>query len=332
MIGGALALTLLLADAAAAGVAPLPVKPASEAGHTTDDIEQTLKTGTDRDERMMVNVAVQGKGPYRFLIDTGSQQTVVSNDLAGTLGLPLGPEVTVLGMAGTSNVSTARVDTIAIGAKSFKDLTVPLLEAEHIGADGIVGTDSLQGQRVTLDFANNSIAIAPAKLSAQNSGYEIVVHARKRLGRLIMADAKVDGIHVDVVIDTGATSAVGNLALQNVMRKQVAGVVRLSSVTGDDLPAELVIAHSLQIEKLSLTNVAIAFADSPAFRELGLQKRPALFLGMRELRVFKRIAIDFSTRKVLFDLPVAFANPGDTPRENPNDFVRRIASSDAHPK
>lgn len=332
MIGGALALTLLLADAAAAGVAPLPAKPAPEAGPTTDDIAQTLKTGTDRDERMMVNVAVQGKGPYRFLIDTGSQQTVVSNDLAGTLGLPLGPEVTVLGMAGTSNVATARVDTIAIGAKSFKDLTVPLLEAEHIGADGIVGTDSLQGQRVTLDFANNAIAIAPAIRSAQSNGYEIVVHARKRLGRLIMADARVDGIHVDVVIDTGATSAVGNLALQNAMRKQVAGVVRLASVTGDDLPAELVIAHSLQIEKLSLTNVAIAFADSPAFRELGLRKRPALFLGMRELRVFKRIAIDFSTRKVLFDLPVALENASDTPRENPNDFVRRIASSDAHPK
>ena len=332
MIGGALALTLLLADTAAAGAAPIPATSAGKTDQTTGEREQTLKTATDRDERMTVSVAVQGKGPYHFLIDTGSQQTVVSNDLAGLLGLSLGPKVTVLGMAGASDVATARVDSIAIGERAFNDLTVPLLEARHIGADGIIGTDSLQGQRVTLDFENETIAIAPTRPSAQANGYEIVVHARKRLGRLIMADAKVDGIHVDVVIDTGASSAVGNLALQQAMRKQVAGLVHLAGVTGDDIPAELVIAHKLQVEKLILTNVAIAFADSPAFHEPGLHRRPALFLGMRELKVFKRIAIDFSTHKVLFDLPVTVEDASGKRRGDPNDLVKRIASSDAHPK
>ncbi len=320
MIGGALALALLVANAAAAGAAPVSVPPATD---ESDPAGETLKTQTDRDERMTVDVGLQGQGPYRFLIDTGSQQTVVSNTLAGNLGLQLGPAVTVMGMAGASNVSTAHVATMAIGERSFHDLTVPLLEEQHIGADGIVGTDSLQGQRVTLDFDHNTISITPAS-QATSSGYEIVVHARKRLGRLIMTDATVDGIHVDVVIDTGASSAVGNRALQSAMSKQVTGLVRLTSVTGDDLSAELVIAHKLQMEKLSLANVAIAFADSPAFKELGLLKRPAIFLGMRELRVFKRIAIDFSTRKVLFDLPVSF--------DQRSDYVRRIASSDPRTK
>lgn len=317
MIGGALALALLAASPAVTEAVPAPITGES------DPAAQTLKTQTDRDERMTVDVAVQGKGPYRFLIDTGSQQTVVSSALAGTLGLAIGPQVTVIGMAGISNVDTARVDSIAIGNRAFRDLTVPLLEEQHIGADGIVGTDSLQGQRVTLDFARNSITITPAKQSP-NSGYEIVVHAYKRLGRLIMTNATVDGIHVDVVIDTGATSAVGNRALQTAMSKQLAGTVRLTSVTGEELAAELVIAHRLKIEGLALANVAIAFADSPAFKELGLTKRPALFIGMRELRVFKRIAIDFSTRKVLFDLPLA--------GEDPADLIKRIASSDPRTK
>lgn len=317
MIGGALALALLATVPTVTEGVPAPI-----AGES-DPAGQTLKTETDRDERMTVDVAVQGQGPYRFLIDTGSQQTVVSSTLAGTLGLPIGPQVTVIGMAGASNVNTARVDSFAIGNRAFRDLTVPLLEEQHIGADGIVGTDSLQGQRVTLDFSRNSITIAPAKQSP-NSGYEIVVHAYKRLGRLIMTNATVDGIHADVVIDTGATSAVGNRALQAAMSKQLAGTVRLASVTGDELAAELVIAHRLKIEGLALGNVAIAFADSPAFKELGLVKRPALFLGMRELRVFKRIAIDFSTRKVLFDLPLA--------GEDPADLIKRIASSDPRTK
>lgn len=318
MIGGALALMLVVATPAATGTAPVTVPDES------DPAGQTLKTGTDPDERMTVDVAVQGQGPYRFLIDTGSQQTVVSNTLAGTLGLPIGPEVTVIGMAGASNVSTARVELLAIGQRSFRDLTVPLLEEQHIGADGIVGTDSLQGQRVTLDFERGTIAISPVREAQDNKGYEIIVRAHRRLGRLIMTDAVVDGIHTNVVIDTGASSAVGNLALQAAMRRKLTGTVRLASVTGDVLSAQLAVAQKLKMGELGVSNILIAFADSPAFHELGLEKRPALFLGMRELRIFKRIAIDFSSRKVLFDVPRSDGQP--------NDVVRKIASSDPRTK
>jgi len=318
MIGGALALMLVAATPAASGTAPVNVPDEG------DPAGQTLKTGTDPDERMTVAVAVQGQGPYHFLIDTGSQQTVVSSALAGSLGLPLGPEVTVIGMAGASSVSTARVGTLAIGQRSFRDLTVPLLEAQHIGADGIVGTDSLQGQRVTLDFERSTIAINPVQEVSDNKGYEIVVRARRRLGRLIMTDAVVDGIRANVVIDTGASSAVGNLPLQNAMRKHLAGTVKLASVTGDTLSAELAVAQKLKIGELGVTNIVIAFADSPAFRELGLDKRPALFLGMRELRIFRRIAIDFSSRKVLFDIP--------RNSEQPMSPIRKIASSEPRTK
>ena len=50
-------------------------------------------------------------------------------------------------------------------------------------------------------------------------------------------------------------------------------------------------------------NVWIAFAEAPAFEALGLHKKPALLLGMRDLRSFDRVAIDFATRRILFDLP-----------------------------
>ena len=41
----------------------------------------------------------------------------------------------------------------------------------------------------------------------------------------------------------------------------------------------------------------------PAFEALGLNRKPALLLGMQDLRSFDRVAIDFSTRRILFDLP-----------------------------
>jgi len=36
---------------------------------------------------------------------------------------------------------------------------------------------------------------------------------------------------------------------------------------------------------------------------MGLEKRPALILGMQEMELFKRVAIDFASSRILFDIP-----------------------------
>lgn len=299
MTGSAFAAAMaLVAESVILGSPPIAM---TDSAGTAGD---TLQARTDRADRMTIDVAVQGGGPYRFLIDTGSQRTVVSTALAETLKLPSGPTVRVVGIAGEDRVATARVDTIGVGERSFYDLTVPLLKDQHIGADGILGTDSLQHQRVVLDFIRNTIEIGdPQELGGQR-GYEIVVRAKRRSGRLIMTDALVDGIRTDVVIDTGASSTIGNRALQRAMRERHQGNGVLTSVTGQTLPVQFQLARTLKVRTLQVSNVAIAFADAPAFAELGLRDRPAIFLGMRELRAFRRVAIDFTTRKILFDLPV----------------------------
>lgn len=298
MAGPALAVAaMIIAESVILGSPPVAVSDDSDAA------ADILQAGTDLSDRMTIDVAVQGGGPYRFLIDTGSQRTVVSTALAETLKLPSGPTVRIVSIAGEDRVATARVDTIDIGERSFYDLTVPLLKDQHIGADGILGTDSLQHQRVVLDFIRNTIEIGDPREMGGQRGYEIVVRAKRRSGRLIMTNALVDGIRTDVVIDTGASSTIGNRALQRAMRERSQGNGVLTSVTGQTLPVQFQLARKLRVDSLEVANVAIAFADAPAFAELGLKDRPAIFLGMRELRVFKRVAIDFTTRKILFDLP-----------------------------
>jgi len=310
MSGSALLFAALVAQPAMAD-AQLVSPPEASASPT---IVEGLQPGgaiqgrVDTDERMTVDVRIGGRGPYRFLVDTGSQSTVVSRTLAGELGLAPGPDVLVMGMAGSQVVTTRQLGLLQIGPHAFRDLTVPLLDAGDLGADGLIGTDSLQDQRVVLDFVSNTIGIeevpgAAAERRNANSGYEIIVNASRRLGRLILTNAMIDGVRTSVVIDTGASGTVGNAALQQALRKQPAGKATLTSVTGHDLPADLGIADRLHIGKLYVTNVSIAYAASPVFAELGLDKKPAIFLGMRELRGFKRIAIDFSKHKVLFDLP-----------------------------
>lgn len=265
--------------------------------------QDVVEIAADRHDRMTVPVHFSGKGPYRFLIDTGSQNTVLSRSLAAQLSLVPSAKARLVGIAGISIVDTVELDQIDLGRRSYYGLLAPLLERQHIGADGILGLDSLQGQRVLLDFRNGMMAIDDAKMLGGNRGFEIVVTARHRFGQLIMADARIDGIHTDVIIDTGAESSIGNIALGKALARRGKTTAILHSVTGQEVEANVSIGRNLVIQDMRLTNVSIAYTDSPAFKALGLDKRPALLLGMRELRTFDRVAIDFHTRKVLFDLP-----------------------------
>src|SRR5215218_6855957 len=53
---------------------------------TTDEVA----IGRDIGDRMTVAVSVGGRGPYRFLVDTGSERTVISRQLAHRLQLDSG--------------------------------------------------------------------------------------------------------------------------------------------------------------------------------------------------------------------------------------------------
>lgn len=259
---------------------------------------------TDGHARMTVPVRIGTQGPFDFLIDTGSQNTVLSRGTATRLSLAPARKVTLVGIAGREVVDTVEVDQIDLGTRSYYGLLAPILEGAHIGADGILGLDSLQGQRVLMDFRKNVMAISDAKTLGGNRGYDIVVTARRRSGQLIMTDARLDGVDVDIVIDTGAENSIGNLALLQAMsRRGHQGTTTLNSVTGQTILAQIGLGRRLAIQDMNLQNVLIAYADAPAFEALGLHKKPAMLLGMRDLRSFDRVAIDFSSRKILFDLP-----------------------------
>ena len=299
-----LALAGFAACLASAGAAQIPHTDIPEVEAIDGDVD-VIEGKADRDQRMTIPVAVEGSGPYDFLIDTGSQRTVLSRDLAGRLALDEGPVVKIVGVAGTAEqVPTAYVDQLELGSRELFGTHAPLFEARNIGADGIIGTDSLQDQRVLIDFGRNRMEVGNKKELGGNKGYEIVVTARQLSGQLVMTRAEIDGVKVAVIIDTGATYSVGNRALQRALsRRGARQEVTLHSVTGHQVTAQIGIAKKLKLRRVNLENVAIAFADSPAFASLDLADKPALFLGMRELRVFDRVAIDFSRRQVLFDVP-----------------------------
>jgi predicted aspartyl protease len=231
---------------------------------------------------------------------------VLARGLADRLGLVPSGRATMVGVAGSLAVDLVDVAEVKLGSRTFYDLSAPLLEGQHIGADGIIGLDGLRNQRVLIDFRRNLIAVDDAKALGGNSGYEIIVRAHRRGDQLIMTNALVDGIKTDVVIDTGAQSTIGNRALQRALsRRRAPEKTSLTSVTGQVIAADMIYARRMTIGNLDMTDMPLVFADSPPFERLNLSDNPAILLGMGQLRAFRRVAIDFDSKKILFDLPTA---------------------------
>lgn len=289
------------ASAALALLFPLPA--AQEGAQPTSEVD-VLQARRDLHARLTVPVRIGEHGSFEFLIDTGAERTVISHDLAARIGLVASGTATVMGVAGSQQVQLVDVEELGLGRRSFYGLSAPLLEDRFIGADGIIGLDSLQDQRVLLDFEHNRLAIDESRHLGGNKGYEIVVTARRRSGQLIVTNAVVDGVRTDIVIDTGAETSIGNLALQRALADRYRSEPSLLvSVTGQQVVAQSGYARTVRFGKLTLNNTLLAFTDAPPFERLGLREKPAMLLGMNQLRLFKRVAIDFKTRRVLFDLP-----------------------------
>jgi predicted aspartyl protease len=293
-----------LATAAAALVASGGVTTVAMAETDSPEIE-VLALENERFRRMTVPVTIGDEGPFRFMVDTGAEATVLSLALADRLQLFERQPATLVGMASRRQVETTAIADVGLGSRRFFIQSAPLVDGANIGgADGILGLDSLQNQRVLLDFEKMQMMVADAEELGGNRGFEIIVKARQRLGQLIITEARLEGIRVAVVIDTGAQGSIGNLALfERLRRARRLEDTELTDINGAQLSGPVRIARELNVGRISVRNFPIMFADSPPFRGLGLHDEPAMVLGISELKLFRRVAIDFSTQQVLFDLP-----------------------------
>jgi predicted aspartyl protease len=283
-----------------------------EAVSHSDQVDRTtqatdLRFKGDGYDRMTVPVRVSGHGPYRFLIDTGADRTAISSDLARQLHLGDRKGTTLHSVTGESQIQTANVPMLDMTAKQVRNLDAALLDSAHMGADGILGLDSLRSQRVLFDFRKQTLTIVPADTHVPEDKDTIVVTARVKNGRLILSKAHAENIPLTLVVDTGAQISIGNVKLREKLshggRMKRTGQVELQSVTGEKIMGEYMIVRELEVGGITLKNMPIVFADSHAFRRLNLDSKPALLLGMNALRSFDRVSIDFQRKKLKVLLP-----------------------------
>lgn len=304
---------LLLGFSAPARADPPPLPQQAPEAVTTSMVDPltAIDLGVDYADRMTLPVHIAGAGPYPFIIDTGSQRTILSTELAQKLALASSGQVRIVSMSGPAMIESVQVPHLRFGSEELAQFNALMISRANLGGVGLIGLDGLHDKRVTMDFKVREMRVSESKgagrVRTSDDEESVVVRARSRLGQLILVDSHVDGTRVQVILDTGAQISIGNMALFRKLKADRLLIPprpeELTSVTGESIMAQYTVVRRINVGGVELKNVPMVFVDAAPFAELRLSKRPAMLLGMAMLQMFDRIAIDFGRREVNFVMP-----------------------------
>ena len=296
-----LALSGIGASMARAEIAPVDPLPA------TAGLE-SLKLVQDPTSRLTLKVMINGQGPFDFLVDTGSDRTVISRELAATLSLAPGPKVKMHESAGVDEVKTVVIDRLSVGNRTIDHIEAPALLAQNLGAAGMLGVDALRDLHVVMDFKTMRLSTSPSQPEPFDP-QTIVVHGHSRFGQLILVNSEIRGVKVYVVLDSGSQLSVGNLALRKLLTGRDAArdhdtrtTTELVSVTGRRVTVDLEDIAEARVGGVTIRNMPLAFAQLHIFDRFGLANQPAMLLGMDVLSQCRRVSVDLRRKEATFTL------------------------------
>lgn len=265
--------------------------------------------------RVGAAVAINSRGPYTFVIDTGAGTTSIADSLADALALPALEPVLVHGITEARVTRSVAVNRLQLSGLGFRDLTCPVFPREQLGADGLIGLDVLGRFKLRFDVARRAASLTMRGVSIVMGG-DIQTGSRirrdglravtGRFGQMMLTQVIVDGQPTIAFIDSGAQYSIGNLALQRAIATRRRDGGRLSrsvpiyGVTGQSLSAELARVDDLRLGGTRLGSTPLLFADLHCFRTLGISERPSLLIGADLLGRFREVTLDFPTDTITF--------------------------------
>lgn len=120
--------------------------------------------------RPVVELMIGGKGPYRFILDSGAGQNLVDTGFAKEAGLPEVGRTTVQSPVADKAVEVAQVsmDEVRLGEILIHGMRASTMDlASYFGPDGphgVLSAYTFRGSLLVYDYPGKTIAIRPGKL------------------------------------------------------------------------------------------------------------------------------------------------------------------------
>lgn len=258
-------------------------------------------TRPDRAGRIIVPVSINGKGPFRFLLDTGANGSMISPALVRELGLSSkhNSDVRVQGTTGIERLPCVTIDELRIGSIVKHDVNMPVSPSPVLtGLGGILGMAGFGPVRVLVDFRRNRVEVDRSSTRLLE-GY-LDIHAQRTSGGLLMIPAFVGDVPVQAVIDTGAEETLGNSALREALLRAARHPqnTKIYGVTEQVSDGGIAASPAIALGPVVIEGLAIVYSDVPIFKIWHLDSRPALIIGMNVLGSVDGLVLDYPRARV----------------------------------
>jgi predicted aspartyl protease len=270
--------------------------PIAEVSITAPEPRYVAPTLRDRLGRIWAPVYLNGKGPFRLVLDTGASHSAIIAKVAADLELPPAGAMLLHGVTGSATVAYVTVNTFVVGDMETHDQELPIVPDALGGAEGVLGMEGLNDKRISIDFMHDKITIMHSHGQHAEDGYAIIPLTRTANG-LLMARAYVRGIRVKAIIDTGAQVTVANPALLAALRTKLSySDMKPSLITGatDDVqPGEDTAMPPVSLGPVTINSSFITFSDLDIFERWHMTKEPAMMIGIDTLGLLDKMVIDY---------------------------------------
>ena len=278
--------------------------------------------------RIVIEAAVNGRGPFEFALDTAASISVIFDELQHALDIePLeGQEVIIHGAVASNRFPLIRAERISVGSETWIEPRIAAMPKNvHSGSsiDGILGIDFLR--RYAVGFSNQPRVVrlyAPDLLRHESyRGWVAIALSPQRVGTtsasLYFFDIGIRQHQVRSVFDLGAGLNVLNWnAAKRFGVRPIAGQAKTDkSVVGvmqNTLNVATFRAEEVETGLVRWHNETFSIADLAIFETLALSAGPAAIVGAG-MFTQRDFVIDFVRNRLLVNVAGSEADRVDQP-------------------
>jgi predicted aspartyl protease len=264
------------------------------------------------DRGIVIEVQVNGQGPFKFALDTAATISVVFDDLSRQLELEPASENVIMihGLVGSGEFPMISVNQLSVGGEVWNDpliAAMPGKAVSHIGIDGILGIDFLRRYAVRFSTEDHVVRLYPPERLNEKSywGWTSVPLELLEIGdtktSLYFFEIEVGDLKMPAIFDLGAGlnmmnwAAASDLGLDPVELRdedQVSGAIESTPIVAR------VRARDVRTGGIHWRNEEFMIAELDIFTTLKHDATPCAILGAG-LFTQRDFIIDFARGRLL---------------------------------
>jgi predicted aspartyl protease len=264
-----------------------------------------------------VDININGKGPYTFIVDTGATLTIIYKNTSDSQEFAPADEPArrILGIIGAQTLPAVTIGDLDIGGIAMNDhvgVIIPDWDTPGPKPHGVLGLDFLTRYTVLFNTEKKQIELynpnnPPTDIMAGMSRTRLRLSTfNKDYGGLYTINLRIAGRFIPCIVDLGAD---GTLINYSAMRRLMGGIYvgpsrsagsttgsKIRDVFGDESAARAIRAGPVRIGSARWGKHTFVVYNAGIFQELGVHRKGYGLLGA-DLLKDRNFILDFANER-----------------------------------